>query len=56
MRRKYPFSISEIADLAQVSSATVSRVLNNQDAVKPELYDKVCAALRAKGVDVIVSA
>jgi len=51
MRRKYPFSISEIADLAQVSSATVSRVLNNQDAVKPELYDKVCAALRAKGVE-----
>ena len=51
MRRKYPFSISEIAELAQVSSATVSRVLNNQDAVKPELYDKVCAALHAKGVN-----
>ncbi len=51
MRRKYPFSIAEIAALAQVSSATVSRVLNNQDAVKPELTDKVCAALRAKGVE-----
>lgn len=51
MRRKYPFSISEIAELAQVSSATVSRVLNNQDAVKPELYDKVCAALRSKGIE-----
>ena len=44
MRRKYPFSIAEIAALAEVSCATVSRVLNNQDAVKPELYDKVCDA------------
>jgi len=51
MRRKYPFSISEIASLAGVSSATVSRVLNNQEAVKPELFDKVCAALRSKGVE-----
>jgi len=51
MRRKYPFSIAEIAALAEVSCATVSRVLNNQDAVKPELYDKVCDALRTRGVN-----
>ena len=51
VRRKYPFSIAEIAEIAQVSSATVSRVLNNQDAVKPDLREKVCQALREKGVD-----
>lgn len=51
MRRKYPFSIAEIAGLAQVSGATVSRVLNNPDAVGEELYEKVCTALRSKGIE-----
>lgn len=51
MRRKYPFSIAEIAQDAGVSCATVSRVLNNQEAVKGELSDRVCAAIRARGVD-----
>lgn len=51
MRRKYPFAISEIAEAAGVSSATVSRVLNNPDAVTGDLKSRVCAAIREKGHD-----
>ena len=41
MRRKYPFSIAEIARDAGVSCATVSRVLNDQEAVGEELSARV---------------
>lgn len=51
MRRKYPFSFSEIAEIAGVSTATVSRVMNDQSTVKPHLVEKVCAALSAQGIN-----
>ncbi len=51
MRRKYPFSFSEIAAAAGVSTATISRVLNDQSHVKPELVEKVYHALSEKGIN-----
>ena len=51
MRRKYPFSFSEIAEIAGVSTATVSRVMNDQSTVKPHLVEKVCEALSAQGIN-----
>jgi len=40
-------SIEKVAKLAGVSAATVSRVLNGQQIVKPATRDKVLAAIRA---------
>ena len=51
MRRKYPFSLSEIAKLAGVSAATVSRVLNDQSNVRSSLVEKVYSALSEKGIN-----
>lgn len=51
MRRKFDFSVAEIAERAGVSCATVSRVLNNRGIVSPELVERVCAALVEKGVE-----
>lgn len=51
MRRKYPFSLSEIAELAGVSAATVSRVLNDQSCVRSSLVEKVYSALNEKGIN-----
>jgi DNA-binding LacI/PurR family transcriptional regulator len=41
-------SIHRIAELANVSSATVSRVLNNSPKVKPETYERVKAVIDAQ--------
>ena len=51
MRRKYPFSFHEIAALAGVSAATVSRVMNDQSTVRKDLVDRVYSALVQKGVN-----
>ena len=51
MRRKYPFSLSEIAKTAGVSAATVSRVLNDQSCVRSALVEKVYSALSEKGIN-----
>lgn len=45
------FSAAEIARRAGVSSATVSRVLNNKGIVRQELVDRVAAALRDMGIE-----
>ena len=58
MRRKYPFSVSEISEESGVSEATVSRVLNNQGSVKEECKEAVFNALRKRGInpdDVVLS-
>ena len=51
MRRKYPFSFSEIAEEAGVSTATVSRVLNGQSNVKADLIEKVYNVLETRGLN-----
>lgn len=51
MRKKYPFSLLEIAKIAGVSTSTVSRVLNDQSCVKSSLVEKVYSALNEKGVN-----
>ena len=51
MRRKYPFSFSEIAEEAGVSTATVSRVLNGQSNVKAGLIEKVYDVLDKRGLN-----
>lgn len=42
-------TIQEVADAAKVSTATVSRVLNTPDAVRPELLQRVQEAMRELG-------
>ena len=51
MRRKYPFSVSELATEAGVSPATVSRVLNNRELTQSEARNRVCSALQARGIN-----
>ncbi len=49
-------TIQEVADAAKVSTATVSRVLNTPDAVRPELLQRVQEAMRELGYRVNRSA
>lgn len=51
MKRTMGLSIQEIADAAGVSTATVSRVLNNRDAVKAETRQKVYQVLSDHHID-----
>lgn len=50
--RKKSATIVEIAHISGVSNATVSRVLNNMDIVKPETCEKVYNAMRELGINV----
>ena len=43
--------MSQIADLANVSTMTVSRVLNNSAAVSPETREKVLKIARQVGYE-----
>lgn len=51
MRRKYPFSFSDVSQNAGVSVATVSRVINNQENVRTEQIEKVTNAIAKMGYD-----
>ena len=44
-----PFTIKDVARLAEVSKATVSRVINNNSKVKPETKTRVLQAVRELG-------
>jgi LacI family transcriptional regulator len=46
MAKKQNATIKEVAELANVSQMTVSRVLNDQEAVKPSTRESVQAAMR----------
>jgi LacI family transcriptional regulator len=47
--------VKEIAEIAQVSPSTVSRVINNPDLVKVETKEKVYAAMRQLGYNPLKS-
>ena len=46
MTRRQSITIKEVAELAAVSQMTVSRVLNNAAAVRPETRERVQNAIR----------
>jgi len=49
MTSQRPFSIQDVAEKAEVSTATVSRVLNRPELVSPATADRVHKAIKALG-------
>ena len=48
-RRKKRVTISDVAEMAEVSTMTVSRVINNRESIKPETRQRVQDAIKELG-------